>query len=124
MAKGSELGGEIETAYSKDALNERYESLERELQFLKNERDSLLQKFSESSDKLAMVTSQKENTLKDLNTEVQRRKNLEGEVKQFTAAFLCRQKSLISLRGDLKTKIEKWKSQTPISVPKSFGCQD
>ncbi|KEH40003.1 putative plus-end-directed kinesin ATPase [Medicago truncatula] len=122
--KGSGLGGETESAYSKDALNERCESLERELQLLQIERDSLLEKFSESSDKLAIVSSQKENALKDLNIEVQRRKNLEGEVKQFTAAFVCRQKSLTSLRGDLKTKIEKWRTQTPISVPKSFDGQD
>ncbi|CAI8606210.1 unnamed protein product [Vicia faba] len=74
--KGSGLRGETETAYSKDALNE---SLERELLLLKNERDSLLQKLSESSDKFAMVSNQKENALKDLNIEVQRRKNLEGE---------------------------------------------
>ncbi|TKY57917.1 Centromere-associated protein E [Spatholobus suberectus] len=120
--KGSGLGGE--TAYSKEDLNERYENLERELLLLKVERDSLLQKFSESSEKLAMAESQKEIALKDLNTEVQRRKNLEGEVKQFTAAFASRQKSLISFHSDLKTKIEKWRIQTPISVPKSFGCQD
>lgn len=118
------MGGETESAYSKDALNERCESLERELQLLQIERDSLLEKFSELSDKLAIVSSQKETALKDLNIEVQRRKNLEGEVKQFTAAFVCRQKSLTSLRGDLKTKIEKWRTQTPISVPKSFDGQD
>lgn len=105
------MRGETETAYSKDALNE---SLERELLLLKNERDSLLHKLSESSDKFAMVSNQKENALKDLNTEVQRRKNLEGEVKQFTTAFVRRQQSLISLRSDLKTKIENWKAQTPI----------
>ncbi|CAL5206120.1 unnamed protein product [Lathyrus oleraceus] len=114
--KGSGLRRETETAYSKDALNE---SLEKELLLLKNERDSLLQKFSESSDKFAMVSNQKENALKDLNTEVQRRKILEGEVKQFTAAFVCRQESLISLRSDLKTKIEKWRAETP-----SFGCHN
>lgn len=110
------MRGETETAYSKDALNE---SLEKELLLLKNERDSLLQKFSESSDKFAMVSNQKENALKDLSNEVQRRKNLEGEVKQFTAAFVCRQESLISLRSDLKTKIEKWRAETP-----SFGCHN
>ncbi|KAK7321625.1 hypothetical protein VNO77_32451 [Canavalia gladiata] len=120
--KGSGLGGE--TAYSKEDLNERYESLGRELQLLKDERDSLLQKFSESSEKLAMVSSQKENVLKYLNTEVQRRKNLEGEVKQFTAAFASRQKSFISFHSDHKTKLEKLRAQTPISLPKSFGCQD
>ncbi|QCD99053.1 kinesin-like protein KIN-7N [Vigna unguiculata] len=117
--KGSGLGGE--TAYSKEDLCERYESMERELQLLKVERESLLQKFSESSEKLSMVSSQKENVLKDLNTEVLRRKNLEGEVKQFAAAFASRQESLISFHSDLKTKIEKWRAQTPISVPKSFG---
>ncbi|GAU26912.1 hypothetical protein TSUD_05820 [Trifolium subterraneum] len=120
--KDSGLGGEI--ASSKDAFNERYESLEKKLLLLKNERDSLLHKFTESSDKLATVAMEKENVLKDLNTEVRRRKKLEVEVKQFTSAFVCRQKSLISLRSDLKTKIEKWKAQTPISVPKSFGCED
>ncbi|RDX87764.1 Kinesin-like protein KIN-7N, partial [Mucuna pruriens] len=120
--KGSGLGGE--TAYSKEDLNERFENMERELLLLKVERDSLLQKFSESSEKLTMVFSQKENALKDLNSEVQRRKNLEGEVKQFTAAFSSRQKSLISFHSDLKTKIEKWRAQNPISVPKSLGCLD
>ncbi|XP_061374259.1 kinesin-like protein KIN-7N [Gastrolobium bilobum] len=112
--KGSGVGGEI--AYSKEDLNERCENLERELQLLKEERDSLLKKFSESYEK--------ENALKDLNTEVQRRKNLEGEVKQFAAAFACRQKSLLSFHSELKTKFEKLRVQTPISVPKPFGCQD
>ncbi|XP_027368144.1 kinesin-like protein KIN-7N [Abrus precatorius] len=120
--KGSGLGGE--TAYSKEDLNERCESLEREVLLLKDEKDSLLQKFFESSEKLAMVSSQKENALKDLNTEVHRRKNLEGEVKQFTAAFASRQKSFISFHSDLKTKIEQFRAQTPISVPKSPGLQD
>ncbi|KAL2317861.1 hypothetical protein Fmac_031737 [Flemingia macrophylla] len=119
--KGPGLGGE--TAYSKEDLNERYENLERELLLLKVERDTLLQNYSESSEKLAMVSCQKENVLKDLNSELERRKNLEGEIKQFTAAFASRQKSLVSFHSDLKTEIEKWKAQTPISVPKSYGCQ-
>ncbi|KAK7383246.1 hypothetical protein VNO78_28920 [Psophocarpus tetragonolobus] len=106
--KDSDLGGE--SAYSKEDLNERYENLERELQILKVERDSLLQKFSESSQKLFMVSSQKENALKDLNAELQRRKILEGEVKQFIAAFASRQKSWISFHSDLKTKIEGWRA--------------
>lgn len=123
MTKGSGLGGEI--AYSKD-LNERYESMEKELLLLKDERDSLLLKFSESSEKFAIVSSQKENALKDLNTEVQRRKNLEGDLKQFIADFTCRQKSHISFHSEHKTKIDKWRDQTTISISvlKSFGCQD
>ena len=70
------MGGET----AKDDLNERYENLERELLLLKVERDTLLQKFSESAEKLLMVSIHKENALKDLNTEVLRRKNIEGEV--------------------------------------------
>ncbi|XP_057718799.1 kinesin-like protein KIN-7N [Arachis stenosperma] len=120
--KGSDLGGE--TAYSKEVLNERYESLEKEFLLLKDERDSLLQMFSESSQKLAMVSSQKENALKDLNTEVQRRNNLQGDLKQFTSAFACRQKSLISFHSEFKTQIEKLRAQTLSSVPKSVDCQD
>ncbi|OIW20876.1 hypothetical protein TanjilG_24954 [Lupinus angustifolius] len=116
--KGSGLGRE--NAYSKEVLNERYGSLEKEFLLLKEEKDSLLQKFTESSEKLAMVTSQKENTVKDLNTEVQRRKNLEGEIKQFYAAFALRQKSHNSFHSECKTIVEKLRAQTPISVPKSF----
>ncbi|XP_057422885.1 kinesin-like protein KIN-7N [Lotus japonicus] len=117
--KGSDLGGE--TAYSKNDLTERCESLERELLLLKDERDSLLLKFSESSEKLATVSRQKEKALQDLNTEVQRRENLEGEVKKFSAAFACRQKSLISFHSEVKTKFEKLRAQTPIPVLNSFG---
>ncbi|KAK7291041.1 hypothetical protein RIF29_05902 [Crotalaria pallida] len=120
--KGSDLGGE--TAFSKEGLNERYESLEKEFLLLKEERDSLLQMFSESSEKLAVVTSQKENALKDLNTEVQRRKKLEGQIKQFYAAFACRQKSYMSFHSECKTIVDKFRAQTSISVPSSFGCQD
>lgn len=120
MIKGSDLGGE--TAYSKDDLKERSESLERELLLLKDEKDSLQQKFSESFEKLAIVQSQKENVLKDLNSEVQRRKKLEGEVMQFTAAFACSQKSLISFHSELKNKNDLFRAQTKISVPKSFLC--
>lgn len=119
VTKGSDLGGK--TAYSKNDLTERCESLERELLLLKDERDSLLLKFSESSEKLATVSRQKEKALQDLNTEVQRRENLEGEVKQFSAAFACRQKSLISFQSEVKTKFEKLRAQTPIPVPNSFG---
>lgn len=86
---------------------------------MKEERDSLLQMFSQSSEKLAVVTSQKENALKDLNTEVQRRKNLEGELKQFTAAFACRQKSLMSFHSEFKIKVEKLRAHTSILVPNS-----
>lgn len=104
-----------------ETSKERYGSLEREFQQLKEERDSLLNKVSESSQTLTMVTDQRENVLKDYNTEVEKRKNLEEEIKQFSAAFACRQKSLVSFHSDLKSKIEKLRAQNPVSVPKSLG---
>lgn len=103
---------------------DKYDSLEGEFLLLKDERDSLLQMVSESSQTLEMVSNQKENALKDLNTEVLRRKHLEGEVKQFTAAFASRQRSLMSFHGEFKSKVEKLRGQVSISVPKSLGCQD
>ncbi|XP_035551391.1 kinesin-like protein KIN-7N isoform X2 [Juglans regia] len=106
---------------------ERYDSLETEFQLLKEDRDHLHQMVSESSRKLALVADQKENVLKDLNTEVQRRKNLEEEIKQFSAAFASRQRSLVSFQNDVKSKCEKLRAQYLVSVPKrsvpkSLGC--
>ncbi|KAJ0024467.1 hypothetical protein Pint_08614 [Pistacia integerrima] len=105
-----------------EATKERYCSLEREFQVVKEERDSLLKDVAESSQKLALVTDQRENVLKDLNSQVQRRKDLEEEIKQFSAAFGCRQKSFVSFHNELKFNIEKLRAQNPVSVPKSLGC--
>ncbi|KAH9659247.1 kinesin-like protein KIN-7N [Citrus sinensis] len=104
-----------------ETSKEMYDSLEREFRLLQEERDSLLNKVSESSQTLTMVTDQKENVLKDYNTEVEKKKNLEEEIKQFSVAFACRQKSLVSFHSDLKSKIEKLRAQNPVSVPKSRG---
>lgn len=101
---------------------ERYDTLEREFQLLKVDRDLLHQSISESSQKLALVTDQKENALNDLNTEVQRRKNLEEEIKQFSVAFASRHRSLMSFHSDVKSKCEKLRSQYLISLPNSLGC--
>ncbi|XP_054794104.1 kinesin-like protein KIN-7N isoform X2 [Prosopis cineraria] len=107
-----------------EVSKDNYNSLEREFLLLKEERDSLILMVSESSQRLEMVSNQKENTLKDLNTEVQRRIHLEGEVKQFTAAFASRQRSLMSFHDEFRTTVEKLRAQTTISVPKSLGCRD
>ncbi|TXG52562.1 hypothetical protein EZV62_021731 [Acer yangbiense] len=104
-----------------EASKERYGSLEREFQLLKEERDSLIETVAESSQKLAVVTDQKENVLKDLNSEVHRRKDIEEEIKQFSVAFASRQKSLVSFHSELKSKVEKLRSQNPVPVPKSLG---
>ncbi|KAL7208002.1 hypothetical protein ACSBR1_029873 [Camellia fascicularis] len=100
---------------------ERYHSLEREFHLLKEERDSLLQTVSSSSQRLEQVTDEKEKVWQDLNTEVQRRKDLEEEIKQFGITFASRQKSLISFHSDLRSKLENFKAQNPVSIPKSLG---
>uniref|UniRef100_A0A6N2MLN3 Kinesin motor domain-containing protein n=1 Tax=Salix viminalis TaxID=40686 RepID=A0A6N2MLN3_SALVM len=101
---------------------ERHDTMEREYWVLKEERDSLLDKVSESSQNLATVAVQKENILKDLNIEVERRKNLEKEIKQFSVAFASRQRSFTSFQGEFLSKVEKLRAQSPIAASESLGC--
>ncbi|KAF7850349.1 hypothetical protein BT93_L5604 [Corymbia citriodora subsp. variegata] len=98
---------------------EKYCRLERDFQLLKEERDLLLQSVSESTSKVSLATGQRENVLKDLNSEVQRRKNLEGEIKKFRMAFVGRQNSLASFQSEVRLKVEKMRDGT-VSVPKSL----
>ncbi|CAN4092188.1 unnamed protein product [Withania somnifera] len=104
-------------ATSRDKSN----SLEREFHLLKEERNVLVQNVSSSSEKLELITNQNKKVLKDLNGEVKRRKHLEEEIKQFSAAFAFRQRSLSSLRGDFDSVIDSFKAQKPISVSRSPG---
>ena len=104
-----------------EVSKERYHSLEREFHLLKDERDSLLQTVSKSTQKLTLVTDQKEYVLKELNTELQRRKDLEEEVKQFSIAFTHRQGSLMSFHSEFKSKIENLRAQNTVSIAKSLG---
>ncbi|PHU20650.1 hypothetical protein BC332_11801 [Capsicum chinense] len=103
------------------AFRDRYNSLEKEFHLLKEERDVLVQNVSSSSEKLELFTNQNVKVLEDLNAEVKRRKHLEEEIKQFSAAFACRQRSLISLRSDFDSVIDSFKAQKPISVSRSPG---
>lgn len=112
MGEISELKQELDLSNnSLESSKQRYGSLEREFQQLKEERDSLLQTVSESSKNITFLTDQKENMLKDLNCEVQRRKDLEAEIKQFSVAFASRQRSLASIHGEFKSKIEKLRAE-------------
>ncbi|XVE70222.1 hypothetical protein DITRI_Ditri10aG0055500 [Diplodiscus trichospermus] len=94
-----------------EASKQRYGGLEREFRLLKDDRDSLLKMFCESSQKLKLLADQKETVLKDLNIQVQRKKDLEEEIKQFSVAFACRQRSLTLIHGEIKSKIEKLKAE-------------
>ncbi|KAK8601013.1 hypothetical protein V6N13_059241 [Hibiscus sabdariffa] len=121
MGEISELKQELDANNNLlEASKERYGSLEREFQLLKEERDSLQKSVSESSQKLTFVTDQKENILKDLNSEVQRRKDLEAEIKQFSVAFASRQRSLASIHGEFKSKMEKLRAENPVPLHKSL----
>ncbi|KAB2023602.1 hypothetical protein ES319_D06G030500v1 [Gossypium barbadense] len=112
MGEISELKQELDLSNnSLESSKQRYGNLEREFQKLKDERDSLLQTVSESSKNITFLTDQKENILKDLNCEVQRRKDLEAEIKQFSVAFASRQRSLASIHGEFKSKIEKLRAE-------------
>lgn len=104
-----------------EVSKERYHSLEKEFHLLKDERDSLLQTVSKSTQKLALVNDQKENVLKELNTELQRRKDLEEEVKEFSIAFSQRQRSLMSFHSGFKSKMENLRAQNPVSITKPLG---
>ncbi|XP_010544008.1 PREDICTED: kinesin-like protein KIN-7N [Tarenaya hassleriana] len=101
--------------FSKQLLEdskESYSMLEKELQLLKEERDSLV---AEASQRWRMVADEKENVLKDLNVELKRRKDMEEEIKQFSTAFANRQNSLMSFHSEFKSKLQKLRSQYPKS---------
>ncbi|KAH0909819.1 hypothetical protein HID58_033140 [Brassica napus] len=81
------------------ASRESHERLEKEVQFLKEERDSLDVAVSQS--------------IRDLNVEVKRRKEMEEEIKQISFAFSSRQKSLMSFHNEIKSKMQKLTTQNP-----------
>lgn len=54
--------------------------------------------------------------------EIQRRRNLEEEIKQFSVAFVSRQRSLASFHSDFKSRIEDLRTQKPgATVISSLG---
>ncbi|PIN11610.1 Kinesin-like protein [Handroanthus impetiginosus] len=120
--KYQDLEKELEVNNQLLKLSEgKYHSLEREFQLLKEDRDATLQRVSSSSQMLEQITGQKEKAIKDLNTEIRRRKKLEEEIIQFNMAFACRQRSITSFHSDFKSILENMKAQHPTSLSKSHG---
>ncbi|KAK1406689.1 hypothetical protein QVD17_38297 [Tagetes erecta] len=101
-----------------EASKERVHGLEKESRLLLEERDALLLTVSDSSKRLDSMSQQNEKILQDLTCEIQRRKGLEEEIKQFSTAFASRQRSLLSFHCDFKSKLDHLKAQSPA---KSFG---
>ncbi|GFQ00905.1 kinesin-related protein 4 [Phtheirospermum japonicum] len=111
--KYTDLEKELEVSNQLLKVSEgNYLSLEREFSLLKQDRDASLEQ----------ITVQKEKALMDLNTEVKRRKKLEEEIKQFSIAFACRQRSIMSFHSEFKSVLDVMKAQSPISLSKSHGC--
>lgn len=91
---------------------------------MKDERDSLRKIVSEFVQKLELEKEQKETALKELNTELQRQRDLGEGIKRFSAAFASRHRSFMSFNSELKSKIEELKThnRVVVPVPKSLGC--
>lgn len=104
-----------------EASEAKYHSLEREFHLLKEDRDALHQRVSSSSEMLELVTGQKEQVLKELNTEVRKRKNFAEEIKKFSIAFAGRERSIMSSHSDFKLIYETLKAENPTSLSKSHG---
>lgn len=95
-----------------EASKERVDCLEKESQLLLEERDALLLTVSDSSKRLDSMSQQNEMILQDLTCEIQRRKGLEEEIKQFSIAFASRQRSLMSFHTNFKSKLDHLKAQS------------
>ncbi|KAF5188121.1 Kinesin-like protein [Thalictrum thalictroides] len=107
-----------------ETSKERFHSLERECNLIREERNSLIQKLCVSAQNLSLVTDQKAKISKDLNMEIQRRKDLEKEVKQFSLAFSERQRSFIAVNNEFKAKIENLRRLNPVQYPNLMGTVD
>ncbi|KAL4181728.1 hypothetical protein AMTRI_Chr12g238850 [Amborella trichopoda] len=102
------------------AAKEKRESLERQCKSLREERDSLLQFISKSTQNLAMLTSQKEEIAKVLSIELQRREALEEELRQFRTALSQRFTSFASTCHEIRANARCMKTFRLISESKAL----
>ncbi|KAJ4965160.1 hypothetical protein NE237_017009 [Protea cynaroides] len=101
-----------------EASMERCHGLERECNLMREEKTYLVQRLTKSSEKLALVSDQKENVLRELNLEAQKRKDLENKIKHFEQDFAHGRRIFISFCSDLKSKMENFKAPSPTPIPK------
>ncbi|KAI3689094.1 hypothetical protein L2E82_47042 [Cichorium intybus] len=106
-----------------EASKERIHGLKKESQLLLEERDELLLTVSDSSKRIASLNEQNEKILQDLNCEIQKRKDLEEDIKKFSVGFASRYKSFMLFNSEVKSKVEHLKTQRPMVLfSKSFEC--
>ncbi|XP_021728458.1 kinesin-like protein KIN-7N [Chenopodium quinoa] len=101
--------------------NSSYLDLERELQVLQQDRETLLDKVFKSSQNLRLVSEERDMLLERYKSEVQKRKSLKQGIEQFRVAFVSRQRSMASFHSDCKSRLEDHMSQNPVVEVSSFG---
>ncbi|XXG48855.1 hypothetical protein AAC387_Pa02g3189 [Persea americana] len=94
----------------------RFCNLEKECSLLKEEQATFVQNLSTYAQNLVLVTTQKEKISEDLSIELQKRKELEEEVRRFGLAFAQRQRSFMTFHGELKDKMDNLRASSR-SVP-------
>ncbi|CAH9065472.1 unnamed protein product [Cuscuta epithymum] len=93
---------------------EGYNSLDKQFSVLKEERDTLIERVTDSTQKVAHLMEQKEKVLKNLSVEERRRRELEEDITDFSHAFTRRQKTLMTLQSDFRSIIDNFKAQNPV----------
>lgn len=99
-----------------EASKARIHGLQKESQVLSEERDDLLVTVSDSWKRSASLNEQNEKILQDLTCEIQKRKDLEDDIKQFSVGFVSRYKSYKLFSSEIKSKVEHLKAQKPFAL--------
>ncbi|KAL7596206.1 hypothetical protein Lser_V15G31095 [Lactuca serriola] len=99
-----------------EASKARIHGLQKESQVLSEERDDLLLTVSDSWKRSASLNEQNEKILQDLTCEIQKRKDLEDDIKQFSVGFVSRYKSYKLFSSEIKSKVEHLKAQKPFAL--------
>ncbi|CAH1434763.1 unnamed protein product [Lactuca virosa] len=99
-----------------EASKARVHGLQKESQLLSEERDDLLLTVSDSWKRIASLNEQNEKILQDLTCEIQKRKDVEDDIKEFSVGFVSRYKSYKLFSSEIKSKVEHLKAQKPCAL--------
>ncbi|KAG9440639.1 hypothetical protein H6P81_020804 [Aristolochia fimbriata] len=104
-----------------EASRERCHILEQECHLLREEKTSLLHKLSTSAENVPLLVVQKEELLRYLNEVLQKRKDMEAEIRRLSHAFAHRQGCLVTFHNEYRNKIEKLRMLNSVMVLKDTG---
>ncbi|CAI9291764.1 unnamed protein product [Lactuca saligna] len=91
-----------------EASKARIHGLQKESQVLSEERDDLLVTVSDSWKRNAWLKEQNEKILQDLTCEIQKRKDLENDIKQFSVGF-------VSSKNERRLRVE-WRYEMVVAI--------